>query len=129
MDSTGLFFDSGILRGSLSSLGQYDECLSIKSPIYNDEQIQQIKGKYCLANLILPLPKYGSYNQSDFQNIDSTIPASHQINMGLFVNTLNIMGGTLYSFGICIPNTCRAEDVENVLNKCMFIIPVIISLQ
>ena len=117
-----------MLRGSQSSLGQYDECLSIKSPIYNDEQIQQIKGKYCLAKLILPLPEYGSYNQSDFQNVDSTIPASNQINMGLFVNTFNIMGGTLYQFGICIPNSCKAEDVEKVLNKCMFIIQVIMSL-
>ena len=128
MDSSGIFFDSGMLRGSLTNLGQYDECLSIKSPIYNDEQIQQIKGKYCLAKLILPFPKYGSYNQSDFQNANFTISASHQIDMGLLFDTLNRFMKTLYQFGICIPNSCKAEDVEKVLNKCMFIIQVIMSL-
>ena len=117
-----------MLRGSLTNLGQYDECLSIKSPIYNDEQIQQIKGKYCLANLILPLPEFVSYNHTDFQRGDSIVSESDQHNMRLLFDTLNQFMKTLYQFGICIPNSCKAEDVEKVLNKCMFIIQVIMSL-
>ena len=117
-----------MLRGSLTNLGQYDECLSIKNPIYNDEQIQQIKGKYCLAKLILPFPKYGSYNQTDFQHVNFTTLASHQYNMGLLFDVLHHYMGTVYAFGICIPNSCKAKDVEKVLNKCMFIIQVIMSL-
>ena len=103
--------------------------MSIKSPIYNDEQIQQIKGKYCLANLIIPLPAFGTYNHSDFQRGDSTISESNQHNMRLLFDTLHVFWATIYRVGICIPNTCKVKDVENVLNKCMFVIPVIISLQ
>ena len=128
MDSSARFFDSGILRGSKTSLGEYDECLSIKSPIYNDEEIHQIKGKYCLAKLILPLPKFGSYNQSDFEHFHSNTTASYQIDIELLINTFHQYNVILYQFGICIPNTCRAEDIEEILNKCMFIISVIISL-
>ena len=128
MDSSGIFVGSGLLRGSGTNLGEYDECLSIKSPIYNDEEIKQIKGKYCLAKLILPLPKSGSYNQLDFQDVDFTIYKSHEINMGLFFDGFHQHMESLYSFGICIPNTCRAEDVEEILNKSMFIISVIINL-
>ena len=128
MDSSGIFFDSGILRGTGTNFGQYDECLNIKSPIYNDENIHQIKGKYCFAKLILPLPKYDSYNDSDFQDFNFTIPVSYQYNMKLLFDTLNDIKGTLYRFGICIPNTCQVEDIEEILNKCMFIIPFIINL-
>ena len=39
------------LRRIYTTLGQYHNCLNIKSPIYDNEQFNQIKGKYCLAKI------------------------------------------------------------------------------
>ena len=122
LDSSGLFIESGSLKGSLTSLGQYDDCLNIKSPIYDNEQFNQIKGKYCLAKLILPMPKHGLYNKSDFQSINyiSQLPTSHH-HMKLFMYGWSLLSSidSIYQFGICIPNSCKAEDAEKIFNKCM----------
>lgn len=42
----------GIMKGNTEDLGFYDECVDIMHEIEDDT----IKGRYCYAGLVLPLP-------------------------------------------------------------------------
>lgn len=46
------FIPKGIMRGNTNGLGFYDECLDVQQEIEGDT----IKGRYCYAGLIVPLP-------------------------------------------------------------------------
>lgn len=47
-DATGKI-PAGLLRGYASNLGNFDQCLSIESPVY--PKWGQVKGKYCLGTV------------------------------------------------------------------------------
>jgi hypothetical protein len=126
MDAMGKFPPSGLLEGVLSSFGEYEECLNIKSP--PDENKSILKGQYCLTKVILPYPAKDSYRNGE--------PAYQEYGIGLqyaqewniqHMNTvedkiqrLNIIEGIIYRLGICIPSVCTAQEFETALNRSKF---------
>lgn len=49
----------GIMKGNREDLGFYDECVDISQEIEDDT----IKGRFCYAGLILPLPNISAVTQ------------------------------------------------------------------
>lgn len=44
---------SGLLRGNVNQLGDYDQCLGVLAHVKVDEKTIRIQGKYCLATVDL----------------------------------------------------------------------------
>lgn len=49
-------FPSGVLSGSSYDFGNFDECIEVKVPLENDEEIS---GKYCMAQFHIDPPNLG----------------------------------------------------------------------
>jgi len=114
---------SGFAEGIQSSFGEYDECLDIKSPNFEDNT-NVFKGKYCLLKLILPYPT--KEDESFNQTIGPGSRYANEMNLQRFmtvkalVERLKLWNGALFRFGICIPSVCSAHEIENMLNKSRF---------
>ena len=124
LDSMGSFPPSGFAEGVLSDFGEYDECLSVKSP-ETEHKDTVISGRYCLMKIILPYP-----NKEDMMNdqilneeikIDPKFKANEidlqRLTLKTIVETLNIVSGTIYRMGVCMPSTCAPEEIEDIVNK------------
>ena len=44
---------SGMLRGNVNQLGDFDECLGVMAHVKLNEKTIRVQGKYCLANIDL----------------------------------------------------------------------------
>lgn len=44
---------SGLLRGNVNQLGDFDECLGIMAHVKLDDKTIKVQGKYCLASIDL----------------------------------------------------------------------------
>lgn len=57
----------GILVGSLSSFGAYDECIDtvVKSTRLRDKGKMLYRGQYCTIDLTPPIPPKGSFYKLD----------------------------------------------------------------
>jgi hypothetical protein len=112
---------NGILEGVYSDFGNYDECLDTSSPESSEESL--IEGQYCILKAILPFPKVNSYGKEVF---DNEIVKSAKIflkdlgkhaTIEIIITGLNLLNGTFYRLGLCIPSTCSAKEVENSINQ------------
>ena len=93
MDSYGSIMPSGMLEGVLADFGEYYECLNIVSPIFED--INNIKGKYCLMNITLPFPPIDSFTVQEPKKGLIEILSSRST-----ISSLNIFNGH------SLPNGC-----------------------
>lgn len=123
IDSFGLI-PSGITSGTSSHFGEYNQCLSIKSP--TNDRLEIVKGKYCLLKPVVPVPPNYSYktnepivpmgilNHIHFQG--KPIQQSQSINN--FIEFVNYFNGKIINIGICFPSTCSSVDIEQLVNYC-----------
>jgi hypothetical protein len=120
----GKFPPSGFLEGILSSFGEYEECLNIKSPPDGDKN-SIFKGQYCLMKIILPYPAKDSYGDNEPVNQEYGIGLQYAQEWNLqHMNTvkdkiqrLNIIEGIVYRLGLCIPSVCSAQEFETAINR------------
>lgn len=118
---------SGLLDGALSSVGNYKQCLNIKSPpsAENDDRTI-ITGKYCLAKPIIPHPDRNDNRR--FRSINQKSPSSSSaFNPGIpdrFLDELSdflyLFNGSLINIGICLPATCSANEIEHTFNSIFY---------
>jgi hypothetical protein len=117
---------SGILEGATSGLGDYDGCLKIQSPPEENGSI--IRGQYCLTSMILPFTQpyknskpIDDYLQVTLQNLFESSKEFQKIpnifNIIVLTEGVENFNGSMIRFGMCIPSTCNALDVEKVINK------------
>jgi len=112
-----------ILDGASSSFGDFDECLEISSPIRSEEP--PIEGKYCLMKIIVPFPKSYSYESEESNNRLNEImkdvlrlnDLSNLLTVGKMVSGMNLINGSTFHLGICIPSNCNPKEVENSINQ------------
>ena len=127
LDSFGSFPPSGFAEGVLSDFGEYDECLSVVSPETTDKQ-PPIKGRYCLMKLILPYPQKEDMESDESLNEEIKLDPKYRaeeidlqkLTLKTIVETLNIVSGTIYRMGVCMPSTCTPTEFEDIINKCEF---------
>lgn len=87
---------SGFLDGTISSLGDYDQCVSIESP---DEEAF-IRGSYCMVKFT-KVPR------------ECNTPVQDEITNGLF-----LYDALPLSLAICLPDACTSEqDIYSLLES------------
>ena len=101
IDSSGKIPD-GILDGTLTSLGDYDQCLSIRMTQdghRDDNSEMLLTGKYCVLKF-MPAAKEGRHaNSSLLQQVRRN---SH------------VFEDFKISIGTCLPDSCQESDIKNI---------------
>lgn len=93
---------AGLLDGTVSSFGDYDECLDIRTPA--DEP--DLQGKHCL----LKFSAGSLFNQKNESGSLSQIASEVRNALYLFDTfTLNL--------GVCVPSACDANDLRILLSR------------
>ncbi|CAN7989918.1 unnamed protein product [Ixodes pacificus] len=103
----------GLLEGSLTEFGNFDECLSVA--VGDDPSAQPLfRGQYCMVKARPPLPPKPWVVSNHFQ----------AVNFSLFPETSVIRelledAGTFYAtttrMGLCMPSSCSRQDVESIV--------------
>lgn len=111
---------SGLLDGTLSSVGDYKQCLNIKSPPFDENGQTIITGKYCLARPIIPytdrtISRLNKTNQNG--SLNPGIPDRFLDELSDFLYLFN---GSFINIGICLPSVCSANEIEQTLNSILY---------
>lgn len=100
-DASGKFPD-GLLSGSTFQLGNFDECLDI-------DESNAPRGQYCLARISIKVPDfYAKLKNSIWPNFRQSPSRYHEA-----LNELR--------WGICVPSSCTARDVEQVIRRMLYV--------
>lgn len=114
VDSWARFPFSGLLDGTNSDYGEYDQCLAIS----HREDDLTIDGMHCMALLSLPLPaepkKLSFHNPIIQLNWTEPMDSLFQ-RLVQNVNLFYITKG--FRLGVCLPNTCSAHDLQSICDK------------
>ncbi|KAI1289528.1 Nose resistant to fluoxetine protein 6 [Halotydeus destructor] len=105
----------GLVDGTVSEFGEYDQCLDIEVPDVQDA----IYGKYCVMDIKLPLPVKPETVRLDipvFQWNGTELQGSIFDHLGKYFHTLFIDSPRL---GICIPSHFAASDVTDIVNSLL----------
>ncbi len=113
-NSWGKFPPSGIIEGTVTDFGDYDQCLDIKP----NEVIGE--SQYCLIDISLPLPKPMPIHQNFFHEINVLPEFMNKSSNNVFVK-LSKDASLFYwvelKVGVCLPNMCSHNDVKALLEK------------
>lgn len=96
MDSSGKL-PTGLIRSTLSSFGNYDECLKSRSSVQLEASFQ---GKYCSVD-IFPFKRPNNVTRSDFLDLGD-VPA---------------IDGFPFVASFCIPSTCDELQLRTILEQ------------
>ncbi len=95
----------GLLSGTITNYGDYDQCLAIKGMSAGYE----VNGKYCFLNIRPPLPPVGQT-----LNLTGSIYENSWLNekVGKFARMY-----ARISNGICLPSVCNEIEITKVLQN------------
>ncbi|KAI1294868.1 Nose resistant to fluoxetine protein 6 [Halotydeus destructor] len=114
----------GFLDGTVSQFGEFDECLGVTFADefrgFDDHHYHKdmVVGKYCMMKLNVPLPprpRKVMVNQPIISFKGTELEGTILDSMAARLNQLYTLEG--FRFGICIPSTCTAMEIEHVVNK------------
>lgn len=102
---------TGFFAGTLTSLGNYEECLGIDV----DQPKVKVKGQYCLIEITPPLPRWRPYMSLHFpvpelSNLSSPDTVTRFITS--FVHNFYIVS---IKTALCTPSSCSKDDIDKVL--------------
>lgn len=111
------------MDGTVSDFGEFDECLDVtfprEAPLFADEEAEPVTvGKYCMLRLNAPLPP-----RSDKVKINRPIISFKGTELeGTILDQMSGRLNQMFTlkglrFGICLPSTCSAHEIETVINK------------
>lgn len=114
----------GILEGSLSLMGNYRQCLSIRAPDEDEIEIveefrEYFRGQYCVLQLRPPLPQ-----KPAFFSLNSTLPALLRNSYKYYEkNIYDDLAELALAFNfvhiradLCMPSLCSRDDIQRVAN-------------
>lgn len=105
VDSSGKI-PAAFLDGTVTSPGDYDECIGIKGQDDGD-----IYGKYCMVDMF----PHG-YEQ-DKRRTDGKVSLS----------SMRHFTQSAYYFGLCFPNACSPSDVRGLVKEVLKPYPLLIE--
>ncbi|RWS31087.1 Nose resistant to fluoxetine protein 6-like protein [Leptotrombidium deliense] len=115
IDATASPLSHGLLSGTITNFGSFDQCLAVKSPT-DEVTKQKIAGKYCVVKYALPLPPRPDKltMQTQVFNFKGTEWE------GTFIETFTKFAQVFYErfgrFGVCVPSTCTKRDIQQMLD-------------
>ncbi|KAG0410036.1 hypothetical protein HPB47_012859, partial [Ixodes persulcatus] len=114
LDSSGKVPD-GILEGSLSAWGAYNECVDVVARDVGaaDDVREYFRGQYCALDVrpYLP-PKPKKYNPQDmFRNLTEVLPILRTLELD---TSLAYMYFLKFRIGMCVPSTCSLQDMRSL---------------
>jgi hypothetical protein len=113
-NSWGKFPPSGIIDGTVTDFGDYEQCLDIKP----NEVIGE--SQYCLIDISLPLPKPMPIHQNFYHKVNVLPEFVNKSSNNVLVK-LSEDASYFYWFyirlGICTPNKCNQNDVKAMAKK------------
>ncbi|XP_058803532.1 uncharacterized protein LOC131671260 isoform X2 [Phymastichus coffea] len=106
---------SGLLRGNVNQLGDFDQCLEVLARVKIDEKTVKIQGKYCLASMdIYALHQAAKLPVNLMQG--RALIRGNMRDPGHFVPKF-----TTINWALCLPAVCTAQDarksIENALGS------------
>lgn len=108
IDSWGKLPSSGLLEGSFTSLGDFDECLQIApNPIIS-------KSKYCSISLRPSLPSRPHYHNLLQELEIFTKNTSEDKVYGSLFTKIHFFYYIKIRIGICMPSTCNNSEIESI---------------
>ncbi|XP_054710331.1 uncharacterized protein LOC129220024 [Uloborus diversus] len=113
IDSSAKSID-GLMGGTLSSLGSFDECLETEA--ISDRRKDKIlfRGQYCTINMKPPLPPLDRFYKLG-ESMDELKNFTKRENI---ISDLSKIAHTFYflsiRLGICVPSGCSTEDIDKV---------------
>ncbi|GBN75901.1 hypothetical protein AVEN_255769-1 [Araneus ventricosus] len=131
VDSSAKLSD-GLLSGTLSSFGEYDQCLETVVPhSRKKEHIDQcletvvphsrkkeqtlFQGQYCMVEIKLPLPP-----KTKRYRLDDRLEELRNFTGTEVVKFLTTKAHLMYYYpikmGLCVPSGCTREDLNNILS-------------
>ncbi|XP_015430589.1 PREDICTED: uncharacterized protein LOC107187096 [Dufourea novaeangliae] len=104
---------SGLLRGNVNQLGDFDECLGVMAHVKLNNVTIKVQGKYCLAYIDL----YASHP-------DMRLPINMMQARSFIRGNMHDPGHfvpkfTTVNWALCLPAVCSAEDAENILEQAL----------
>lgn len=106
-DASGKFPD-GLLSGSTFQLGNFDECLDIDKSTVGGMPYA-LRGQYCLARVSIRVPEV-------YVKRANSIWASFRRSTRRYHDALDEL-----RWGICVPSSCTARDVEQVIRRILYV--------
>ncbi|KAK0160132.1 hypothetical protein PV328_007570 [Microctonus aethiopoides] len=104
---------SGLLRGNVNQLGDYDECLGISAHVKVDDKTIKVQGKYCLANVdiyaVLPEMKVPVNLIQSRNFLRATLHDT-----GHFVPKF-----TTINWALCLPAACSSTDAQIAVSSTL----------
>ncbi|XP_043256336.1 uncharacterized protein LOC122399606 [Colletes gigas] len=104
---------SGLLRGNVNQLGDFDECLGVIAHVKLNNNTLKVQGKYCLANIDLHASHPDMRLPVNMMQARAFIRGSMH-DPGHFIPKFTTM-----NWALCLPAACSAEDAENVLEQAL----------
>lgn len=96
-------------------VGDYDQCLAIDSSDGGSTKTPFV-GQYCFAKPLIPHPHRGQRPTHVYNKFKVPTSLIDEV-----MDFLHIFNGTIFRFGICLPSTCSAEEIQWNLNKSISI--------
>ncbi|KYM99948.1 Nose resistant to fluoxetine protein 6 [Cyphomyrmex costatus] len=104
---------SGLLRGNVNQLGDYDQCLGVLAHVKVDERTIRIQGKYCLATVDLHA------THSDMRLPVNLMQARAFVRGNMHDPGHFIPKFTTFNWALCLPAACSAKDAERALKSTL----------
>ncbi|XP_043267345.1 uncharacterized protein [Venturia canescens] len=104
---------SGLLRGNINQLGDFDQCLGVSARVKVDEKTVKVQGKYCLATLDLHALIPDMKVPVNFMQSRGFIRASMR-DSGHFIPRF-----TTANWALCIPAACSAKDAQIAIESAL----------
>ncbi|KAG8186314.1 hypothetical protein JTE90_007335 [Oedothorax gibbosus] len=113
---------AGILEGTFSDFGSFDQCLDIEVPKSNGAL--EFRGAYCAVEArrrMPPMPSNFSMAKQKYAKPLDTIGKELKI-AGMAFFYLNIR------MGVCVPSLCSLQDMQGIAQKISTIVPMDVTI-
>lgn len=126
---------AGLLEGTLTELGNFDQCLSIKSTMFmenssvDNNRQYSFNGQYCsfiIKPILLPRPRLHTFCQRMPSILMQPITTTNHTNTNMNMNQkpLKLLSQNSHQFyysglrlGICLPSLCSRFDIQKLLTS------------
>ncbi|XP_053202512.1 nose resistant to fluoxetine protein 6-like [Panonychus citri] len=130
MDATGRPFSAGLMDGTITDFGSFDQCIGLHIPLvfnsvggvdkmnsaYKPNEMKQIRGQYCMVqyNVFLPpRPKHLNLQTRIFNFTNTPIEGTFLEDIS---NLIHVCYERVGRVGICMPSSCSKDDLEQIID-------------